>query len=111
MWTKPPYEHVKEHVITGCLEKCPFCGALCTNDTSDHMTHSTQHHRPLALKGWACRMKGAPQVSDEFMLCTCDQLMENDVQFQDRSDSPHVVRSGECGAEYGGWKHWRSQKF
>uniref|UniRef100_A0A3B4ACV5 Interferon-induced very large GTPase 1 n=1 Tax=Periophthalmus magnuspinnatus TaxID=409849 RepID=A0A3B4ACV5_9GOBI len=89
-----------------CWEKCPFCGAVCTNTVKDHkiakeggIDHSVPFHRSGSLKG--CHYRHTVKMSLDF----CTTKVASDSSFYpDASDRtvPHKTYRS-AGPPYDTW--------
>ncbi|XP_063797143.1 interferon-induced very large GTPase 1-like isoform X2 [Pseudophryne corroboree] len=83
----------------GCWEKCPFCGAVCTNTIAGHDgKHSVKFHRPRAID---C---GKWHKTDHFVTDICSTLVSSDLVFilSDDKQFPYKTYS-DAGPPYSNW--------
>ncbi|MDB9519885.1 hypothetical protein PN466_23350 [Roseofilum reptotaenium CS-1145] len=67
--------------IIGCVESCPFCGAICIHGVDGHdIDHETPFHRPKGVGGYY-RESGPDQ--GKLVIETCSQVVASDGRFQD----------------------------
>ncbi|XP_063797144.1 interferon-induced very large GTPase 1-like [Pseudophryne corroboree] len=85
----------------GCWEKCPFCGAVCTNTIAGHGgKHSVKFHRPHAIIAWRYHK------TDHFVTHICSTAVSSDLCFRRSEDDdrrfPFRTYS-DAGAPYSNW--------
>ncbi|KFO95008.1 Interferon-induced very large GTPase 1, partial [Calypte anna] len=62
--------------FSGCWEKCPFCGAVCTNNMRNHDgDHQVIYHRPEALVG------GWWYQTENLVIDICSSSVASDCRF------------------------------
>ncbi|XP_073464698.1 interferon-induced very large GTPase 1-like [Aquarana catesbeiana] len=85
--------------LSGCLEQCPFCKAICTNTIPGHDgDHSVPFHRSLAINGIPWR------DSKEFVTDICSSLVSSNVcMLVNKTTSISYKHYREIGLDYANW--------
>ncbi|KAM6280198.1 interferon-induced very large GTPase 1-like [Porphyrio hochstetteri] len=86
--------------FAGCLEQCPFCGAVCTSTIPNHDgDHELRFHRPQALRGWWWHN------TDHLVIDFCSSSVASDCRFLIGADTwiPYR-RYRDAGRPYSTWK-------
>ncbi|KAM3676192.1 interferon-induced very large GTPase 1-like [Ammospiza maritima maritima] len=110
LFPRQPHTILAEH-FSGCLEQCPFCGAVCTNTMRDHDgDHQLVLHRPRALIGatWWKRLPAidyATYDTHELVIDICSSLVASDCRFEiDGGRWIPFKRYRKAGPPYSTWK-------
>ncbi|XP_066170659.1 interferon-induced very large GTPase 1-like [Sylvia atricapilla] len=76
LFSTQPHTILAEQFL-GCLEQCPFCGAVCTNTMQGHDgDHQLIFHRPRALMG--TKWDG----TDHLVIDICSSLVTTNLKFR-----------------------------
>ncbi|XP_049331727.1 interferon-induced very large GTPase 1-like [Astyanax mexicanus] len=101
MFRKTPEEILIKHFCRCCWEKCPFCGAVCTNSQENHTgDHNTDVHRSEGMNGWHYR------GTTEFALDFCTTNVASGGSFYPHSFSGSSVpykQYRRAGGDYDKW--------
>ncbi|XP_054239346.1 interferon-induced very large GTPase 1-like [Indicator indicator] len=85
--------------FSGCWEKCPFCGAVCTNTIPNHDgDHQLVFHRPQAVEGWMWRDTDNLCID----ICSSDVASENVFRISEDTVIP-FKRYRDAGPPYSTW--------
>uniref|UniRef100_A0A803VPR5 Interferon-induced very large GTPase 1 n=1 Tax=Ficedula albicollis TaxID=59894 RepID=A0A803VPR5_FICAL len=75
-FARQPHTILAEH-FSGCWEKCPFCGAVCSNTMQNHDgDHQLVFHRPQALRGYTWWW------TNHLVIDICSSLVASDCSFK-----------------------------
>ncbi|XP_009941696.2 interferon-induced very large GTPase 1-like isoform X1 [Opisthocomus hoazin] len=85
--------------FAGCWEKCPFCGALCTNTMPNHDgDHRLVFHRPQVLTGYRWHK------TDNLVIDICSSSVASDCLFRIGEDKWIPYKSyRDAGSPYSTW--------
>uniref|UniRef100_A0A8C0VDM7 Interferon-induced very large GTPase 1-like n=2 Tax=Cyanistes caeruleus TaxID=156563 RepID=A0A8C0VDM7_CYACU len=85
--------------FSGCWEKCPFCGAVCTNTMQGHDgDHQLVFHRPQALVGVQY------YKTKELVIDICSSLVASDVLFRvGDNECIHCKTYRDAGPPFSNW--------
>uniref|UniRef100_A0A3B3BIV1 VLIG-type G domain-containing protein n=1 Tax=Oryzias melastigma TaxID=30732 RepID=A0A3B3BIV1_ORYME len=97
-----PDEILIDQLCNCCWERCPFCGAVCTNTIKDHSPdkHSVPFHRPSGVNGW--HIRGTVELITDF----CTTLVTSDKSFYPSRDSEKSIPYKQyptAGGKYATW--------
>ncbi|XP_068535193.1 interferon-induced very large GTPase 1-like [Anas acuta] len=76
--------------FAGCQERCPFCGAVCTNTMPNHDgDHRVVFHRPQVLRGfiWYETIGSKRHKTDNLVIDICSSLVSSDCSFKIGEDT------------------------
>ncbi|KFP68173.1 Interferon-induced very large GTPase 1, partial [Cariama cristata] len=85
--------------FAGCWEKCPFCGAVCTNTMPNHDgDHQLVFHRPQVLTGYRWHK------TDNLVIDICSSSVASDCTFRIGEDTwIPFKRYRDAGPPYSTW--------